>query len=259
MQKYLKIWWIFTLRTTQIAFESRLGVAIFTLGKFMRFALYLLFLFVLLSKTQSLAGYSIWQIFLFFATFNFIDTTAQFLLREVYRFRPHIISGYFDFILLWPISPLFKTLVGGSDVMDIPMIIVSILFIFITGSHTMFTFAGLIFYLLLVLNALLIALAFHICILALGILTTEIDNTLWMYRDLTQMGRIPVDIYREPVRSIITFVVPVGIMMTFPVKALLGILSTPIIILSLVGGILFLTTSFAFWKFALRYYTSASS
>lgn len=259
MKKYIKLWWIYTLRMTQIAFTSRLGVVIFTVGKVLRFILYLFFLYALVSRTNSLAGYSLWQVLLFFATFNFIDTTAQFFLRDVYRFRNHVISGYFDTYLIKPMSPLFKALFGGSDVLDIPMIALSLLFIVITTSHMQITTGGLIVYSLLIVNALIIALSFHVFVVALGILTTEIDNTLWMYRDLTQMARVPVDVYHEPIRSIITFAIPVGIMITFPAKALLGLLSIQNIIIALVVGIGFLIGSVFFWQYALREYSSASS
>ncbi len=259
MYKYFKIWWLLMVRTAQIALESRLGVIIFLLGKLIRFGAYLFFLIVILSKTQTLAGYSVSQVLLFFATFNFIDTSAQFLLREVYRFRRHIISGYFDYTLLWPISPLFKSLFGGSDVLDIPMILISVGLIIYTVFGQDVTVMGIILYLFLILNAFFIALAFHICVLSLGILTTEIDNTLWMYRDLTQMGRIPIDVYKEPIRGIITFAVPVGIMMTFPVKAILGSLSLSVVILSFSIGLVFVFCSLLFWKYALKRYSSASS
>ncbi len=257
--KYIKIWWIFTTRTAQIAFESRLGVIIFTLGKLLRFGLHAFFLVVLVSNTKTLAGYSLWEVLLFFATFNFIDTTTQFALREVYRFRRHIISGYFDYILLWPKSPLFKSLFGGSDVIDMPLMLISVCFIVIAAGHVEFTTMSAILYMLFLINALVIALAFHILVLSLGVVTTEIDNTLWMYRDLTQMGRVPVDIYHQPIKGIITFIIPIGIMMTFPVKGLLGILNIPLVLVSFGIGVLFITVSLYFWKYSLRHYSSASS
>ncbi len=259
MKKYITLWWVYTLRMTQIAFTSRLGVVIFTLGKFIRFGLYMFFIYILVSKTNSLAGYSLWEVLLFFATFNFIDTSAQFFLRDVYRFRQHVISGYFDTYLIKPMSPLFKALFGGSDVLDIPLILVSFFFIVYSAMHIGVTVPGVILYALLVINSLVIALAFHIFVVSLGILTTEIDNMLWMYRDLTQMGRIPVDIYREPIKSIITYVIPIGIMMTFPGKALLGILSVNGVLISFFVSAVILIGSLLFWDYALKSYASASS
>src|SRR5438874_1581239 len=82
----------------------------------------------------------------------------------------------------------------------------------------------------------LIALGFHIFVLATGILSTAVDNTVMLYRDLTQMGRLPIEVYQEPLRGFITFIIPVGIMMTYPGQALLGLLSLQGIIIALVFG-----------------------
>ena len=105
----------------------------------------------------------------------------------------------------------------------------------------------------------MIATGFHILVLALAILTTEIDHTVMIYRDLSSMGRVPVDIYREPLRGILTYVVPVGLMMTFPAKAFLGKLSPLMVFSSLAVGALFIFISLKVWRYSLAGYTSASS
>jgi ABC-2 type transport system permease protein len=121
------------------------------------------------------------------------------------------------------------------------------------------TITGIISYLILIVNAFIIALAFHILTIASGILTTEVDNAIMLYRDTTQMGRIPIDIYKEPVSWIITFVIPVGIMMTFPAKALMGLLSLQALVAAIIISSLFLLGSLKLWKYALKNYTSPSS
>mgnify|MGYP001591402337 FL=1 len=258
--KYLKIWWGMTIIASQIAFASRFGAVIFVLGKVLRFGFFLLFLILLVSKTKAIVGYEIWQIIFFFATFNLVDTVVQLFLREVYRFRSYVVSGDFDYFLVKPISPLFRSLFGGSDVLDILMLVISVGFvimsIFRIGN---ITFSGVMLYILLILNALLIAIAFHIFILVIGILTTEVDNTLWLYRDVTQMGRVPIDIYKEPIRGILTFIIPVGIMMTFPAKSLMGLLSIQAVLISFLVGAVLLYISLKCWKFAISRYASASS
>lgn len=258
--KYLRIWWITTRIASQIAFATRLGAIIFVLGKVLRFSLFLLFILVLISKTQAIAGYELWQIVFFFATFNLIDTVVQFFLREVYRFRSYVVSGDFDYFLIKPISPLFRSLFGGSDVLDISMLLVSVGFVFLSivkiGNVSL---AGVSIYILLILNAFLIATAFHIFVLAIGVLTTEVDNTLWLYRDVTQMGRLPVEIYREPISFVVTFIIPVGIMMTFPPKGLMGLLSIQSVAIALFIGFIALFISYKCWKSAISHYSSASS
>jgi len=258
--KYFKIWWRLTNLTTQIALQSRFGAIIFFIGKFLRFGVFLFFIFLIQSKTQAIAGYDLWQIIFFFATFNIIDVLAQLFLREVYRFRSHVVKGTFDFILTKPISPLFRSLFGGTDVLDLPMLVLSFFLILFSGYQIgNFTLAHTLMYFLLIVNAFFIALAFHIFVLSIGILTTEVDNTIMLYRDITQMGRLPIDIYHQPIQALITFIIPVGIMMTFPAKAFMGLLSLQLLFVALGIGFSLLGVSIMFWRYSLKHYASASS
>lgn len=218
------------------------------------------FLYILLSQTKSLQDYTFWQVIFFYATFSMIDGIPQFLLREVYRFRRHVISGYFDYVLVQPQKTLFKSLFAGSDVLDIPLLLFSFGLLFYAAFQVgPVDFAGVVLYILLFINALIIALAFHIFVLGLGILTTEVDNSIMLFRDITRMGQMPITIYQYPISFLLTFVVPVGIMMTYPVQALLGLLSPFLIILSFVFGLGFLFASYSLWKYALHQYQSVSS
>lgn len=260
MKKYLRIWWLLSTASMQTATGSYATIVFFTFGKLLRFVLFLGFILLLQFQTKSLGGYTTWEVILFFAVFNFIDTAAQLFFREVYRFKPHIAMGTFDFFLLKPFSPLFRSLFGGMDVLDIPLLIISFGFIIFSGFMigTVSVLDSFLF-LLLLLNGLLIAMAFHIFILCIGILSSSVDQLLWIYRDLTIFGRVPITVYQEPVRSIMTFVLPVGIMVTFPAQAMLGLLSPLFMFVAfLIAGML-LFASLLFWRYALKQYTSVSS
>jgi ABC-2 type transport system permease protein len=80
-----------------------------------------------------------------------------------------------------------------------------------------------------------------------------------IYRDIANLVRFPIDIYKEPIRSILTFIIPVGIMIAFPVKALLGLISPMGVVWSFIFGVGIFLFSVRIWKFALTKYTSASS
>lgn len=258
--KYIKLWWFLTLNTAQSTLAWRFGTAIFILGKFMRFGFFFFFLFVLLSHAKTLAGYDANQVFFFYLTFTFIDSVTQLLFREVYRFRQGVLTGLFDYSLVKPFSVLFRSLFGGSDILDVPLaIIIAIALVYIGMKLHGVTVFTTIAYVLLLVNAFLIAAAFHIAVLCLGILTTEVDNAIMLYRDVTQMGRFPIDIYRQPLRGILTFAVPVGLMMTIPAKVLMGIFTWQLILVSFTLGIGIFLLSLFFWSYALRSYASASS
>src|SRR5258708_7069526 len=135
MNRYIKIWWMLAVSAFQDAFSSRLSVVILVVGKLLRFALFFFFLVLIGAKTKLIAGYSLNHIIFFFFTYQLLDTLPQLFLREVYRFRSYVVSGDFDYFLVKPISPLFRALFGGSDVLDIPMTIISVIALIITAMH----------------------------------------------------------------------------------------------------------------------------
>jgi ABC-2 type transport system permease protein len=259
LKYYSKIWWMLTRDSFSVVLGQRAALSFFLLGKIIRFSFFIGFLYFLILGTQNLAGYSSNQAIFFFLVFNVVDVLAQFLYREVYRFRPKIVSGDFDLTLVKPANALFISLMGGADVIDfitIPPLLVGVAYVAALLHPTL---SQVLLFLLLTVNGLIIATAFHIAVLAMGIITLEIDHTIMIYRDLTSFGRFPVDIYKQPLQGVLTYLIPVGIMITFPAKALMGLVSAGGIIISLLIGVLAIVAALVFWKFALTKYTSASS
>lgn len=258
--RYFRLWKKLTISSFLTYLTSRFAAIIFLVGKSLRFIFFGVFLITLFTNTRQLAGYTLTQAIFFYLTFNVLDTATQLFFREVYRFRQLVVSGDFDLVLVKPFNPLFRALVGGADLFDLLMLIPYVgALVYVVGMLGDVSFVNLMLYVLLLINGLLISTGFHIVVLALGIITTEVDHAVMIYRDLTMMGRVPVDIYSQPLRSIITFAVPVGIMMTFPAKGFLGLLSPRMITLSLVLGLLFIVLSLRVWRYALSRYSSASS
>ncbi|HSW88405.1 MAG TPA: ABC-2 family transporter protein [Candidatus Saccharimonadales bacterium] len=260
MKRYYRIWLLLATNAVQTSLSSRFNAFILIFGKLLRFGLFFFFLTIIGSKTKLIAGYSLQQIIFFFLTYQLIDTLPQMFLREVYKFRSYVVKGDFDYFLAKPFSPLFRALFGGPDILDIPIAIISVIAILFVGQQLgTFSLLHITLYALLIINALLIAVAFHILVISMGVITTEVDNAIMLYRDIMQMGRIPVDVYQEPLRGFLTFIIPVGIMMTIPAKAMMGLLSPMIAIIAFVLAILVFYISVQVWQRAIREYSSASS
>ncbi len=259
LKKYFNVWWLMSKNSFMGTVNQRFVALAFLFGKLIRFGFFLVFIIFLMGGVKMLAGYSLNQTIFFFLTFNFIDIVSQFLFREVYRFRPMIVSGSFDLVLVKPVSALFRSLMGGADILDLITIPPLIIAIFAVARSLGPTPLNVLYYILLLANGMLIATAFYITVLALGIVTLEIDHTIMIYRDLSNLGRFPIDIYKEPLRGILTYFVPIGIMISLPAKAMIGLVSFKGFALSLLLGIILLYLAIKFWHFALTKYSSASS
>jgi ABC-2 type transport system permease protein len=259
VKKYILIWYQLAKASFRVFLISRISLVIFLSGKIIRFLFFMGFLYMIFLRTNILVNYQFWHVLLFYLTFNLIDSTTQMLFREVYRFRVKLINGNFDHMLLKPINSLFYVLFAWTDLLDLITLVPLIILIIIVFLHIPhINIIGILLYILLIINALLIAMTFHIFVLSLAILTSNVDNTIMLYRELTGLGKLPIDIYTEPFRSFITFILPIGIMMSFPVKVVLGLLELKFIIYSFIFTALLLFLSIGFWNLSLRKYTSFS-
>jgi ABC-2 type transport system permease protein len=261
-RKYLRLWLAFSHASFQEAILLNFfSSSLFILGKLFRFLSIFAFLFIIVSQTKTFMGYTRDQVILFFLVFNLVDITVQAVFRGVYWFRGLILSGNFDYFLLKPLHPLFNVLTRYTDFMDVFTLVPLIGYIiyFVHTNHLAPSgWSVLLFGLLLVL-AFIIALAFHIISISIGVITTETDNIIWVLRNLSQMARVPIDIYYQAIQIILIFVLPVGIMITFPAKALMGLLEVRWLVVSLVVSLVMLKFSLVFWQWALKRYSSASS
>src|SRR3990167_3572424 len=123
MKKSLKLFFLYSKLSLKTIFQGKLGIVLFTLGKITRFIFLLFMIYLVFSKTKLVKGYTLNQMIIFYLTFNIIDSTAQLLFREVYRFRPQVVSGSFDLILLKPHHPFLRILVGGVDFLGVILLV----------------------------------------------------------------------------------------------------------------------------------------
>ena len=259
INKYIKVYWLISKSAIVSALDSRYGAVLFILGKIVRISTFTYFMYVLVTHSNSLMGYSAKQLIFFLLTFNIGDTGSQFLFRDVYRFRSRVINGEIDGYFIKPINVLARSLLGGLDVMDfivfVPLVITTIMLI----PQVINSGLSLFLYLVLLVNSFVISTAFHIFILGMGIATNEVELAVFIYRDLTSLGKIPLDVYKYPINTIFSYIIPIGIMMTFPAKALFGQVSILFTMLYLAFGIMLYIISLKYWDFAVKKYSSASS
>lgn len=81
----------------------------------------------------------------------------------------------------------------------------------------------------------------------------------WIFDGLFQLARYPLGLYPGWLRLVLTWVVPVGVITTFPAEALLGRLPAAALAASLAFTILLNLGASALFRFGLRRYASASS
>jgi ABC-2 type transport system permease protein len=249
----LTIFWVYSLMAFKESVQDRTGILLFGIGKLIRFAMLFFFIFFIVSKIGNLKGYGVEQVLFFYLTYSLLDALGQFLFREVYRFRWRFTRGEVEGIMTKPYHPFLRILIGGVDFIDlmtlIPYIILTVYFALKLPALSA---ANVFFYFLLLVNSLILITALHIIALSVALYTTSASQAIWIYRDLVSFGRFPISIYNEPVRSLLTFAIPIGIIMSFPAQALLGLLSAQFIVISFFFAATFLLIAFYTWNASLK-------
>ncbi|MDQ3008285.1 MAG: ABC transporter permease [bacterium] len=259
--KHWRVWKMTALNALQETFINRATNVLFFLGKSYRFAMMIVFLLLLRDNINGIGNYTADQMIVFFITYQIVDVVMQVFFRGVYEFGGLVRSGMFDGYLTRPINPLFSVLTGTPDFNDavflVPTTLVSIYLI--AQADLSITLAGVIWYLLLLLNSFVVGTALHIMIISFTLLTTDVDNVVWMYRDLSRIGQFPISIHFEVIKFILFFMVPIGFMFTVPAQVLLGAPLSHSIVLTVTFTVGFFWLSLQFWKWSLKRYSSASS
>ncbi|MEK7858098.1 MAG: ABC-2 family transporter protein [Elusimicrobiota bacterium] len=260
LARYWRLWTRMAAMSLQAQLTYQLGALGFLIGKLIRLLFFFAFVAAVFQHTDSLAGYSLAQTALFFLTFNIVDMTAQIFFRGVYGARRVVAEGDFDFYLIQPCSPLFRMACSTVDFLDILTLL------------PVLVMTGLVFqrlppagweryasYVLLTANGIGIAMAIHVFVAGLAVRTQELENAIWIYRDVMFMGKFPVDIYGTTARWLLTLVVPIAVMCTFPAKAFLGLLSPAWVAYAFGLNALLLAACSWYWLDSVKSYTSSSS
>lgn len=261
MKKYFKIWRQLSLNAINSYLANRLSSVAFLIGKFVRFGFFLLLIISIFKFTNNWAGYSKYEVILFFLTFNLLDVLGQAFLRGIYLFKDDINRGHFDYIISKPVNSLFFSLSRLTDILDIIFLFPIILLIIYTVSKLPFAVmvTNVLAYLFFILISLLIILALHIISACITIFTKEGENFIWLYRESISVGRFPPEIFSPAMQFLFTFIMPVIVIVAFPAKALLGILSWQGAVFALIYALVFFSLSLLLWKISLKHYASASS
>jgi ABC-2 type transport system permease protein len=112
---------------------------------------------------------------------------------------------------------------------------------------------------LALLAAMIIVYSFYLILVTCAFWFIRIENILVIFDSLYQAARWPIGIYPPLLRLILTFLVPIAFAVTVPAEALVGRLTTFVLVEALALAIGIFVIARWFWRFGLRHYSGASA
>ncbi len=170
-------------------------------------------------------------------------------------------DGSFDFVLAKPINPQFVSSLQriviwrfADVVIGLGLIVYALRLMQVSPTAEQIG----VFIVMLAIGT-IITYSMWLVMVSLAFWFVKIDNITGLFSAFYEAGRYPISIYPGLVRALLTFLVPVAFVTTFPVKALVGELELATAIEGAVLAFIFFFVSNRFWNYALRHYASASS
>ncbi|MEB3334095.1 MAG: ABC-2 family transporter protein [Cyanobacteriota bacterium] len=211
---------------------------------------------------QGLGGWTWPEALVVLGTYTMLDGVASTLLRpNLSRIVTHVQEGTLDFVLLKPIDSQFWLSTRTFALGGLPEIGAGLVLMGwaarAAGARPAPAMVAAAILLLLVSLAILYSLWFLLATTSIWFVKTW--NATEVLRATLTAGRYPITAYPQSLRVLFTVVVPVAFLTTVPAEAILGRPSLAWLVAGTGMAAGFLALSRAFWRFALRFHTSASS
>jgi ABC-2 type transport system permease protein len=260
MQRYLKVLGLFWSAAIAAELEYRVNFLIATLSSIGNLVGSLFGLFLFYRTGYTFSGWS-WEAALvvlgiFTLLQGFSDT---FLAPNLNRIVRHVQEGTLDFVLLKPIRSQFWLSTHTLSPWGLPDLVFGSVIIAYAGEGLGIRINDYILSVVPLLCGLVILYSLWFMLGAMSIWFVKIYNVTEVLRGLLEAGRYPIAAYPSTYRFFFTFIVPVAFLTTIPAEAMLGRGQTTWLIGAAGLALVLFLFSTWFWRFALRFYTSASS
>lgn len=256
---YAMLWRNSVMR--EMSFKS--NFILWIVAEMMWFALQLCFMTVLYSHTDSIAGWSRWEVVLLVGTSHLIQQlfTALFL-TNVTELSELIRTGRLDFLLLLPVNARFlisfrKVDLGAfvNAATAVAVIIYALRQLgIVPGALQLIVFVALCLVGTLIHYTLIFLLS------TISFWTVRAQGVVWGYYNLFNIARLPDSAFKGFYKAFFTYGLPILLVSNVPAKWLSEKSSSLTSIGLLVAmGLACFVVSEAAWRYSLRHYTSASA
>lgn len=216
---------------------------------------------VLFTHTQMIGGWNLAQMRVFLGVVFVVDGLYMIILSEnLDQFSEKVRKGDLDLLLAKPVNSQFMiSLQKASTAAVGNLLIATSWFIYSLIQMPDFQWPR-IFWLLILIPCGLVALySMRFVMAATAVIFARSENLQFIWYQVYRLGMRPDSIYVPWLKWTLLTAIPVGVIASVPARALLeppqyGLIAWVIV---LAGILLYLTNRF--WKFALKFYSSASS
>lgn len=262
MGRYVRLLRLFVSTELQYALEYRVNLALEVLQMVVVIGTSVAAVLVLFAYTDVMNGWTLAQMVVLLGVYYIVQGSEELVLQPSFtRFMEHVREGTLDFVLLKPVSSQFMVSFRHFQTVQVLQVVLglAVTAVGVARLSSSVTLASATSFAVTLACGIVLVYALLLVLSTLAFWFVRVDNLLAIFWAFLDAGRFPVDIYPGWLRLTLSTVVPIGIAVTVPARAIAGTLD-PLTY----GGIVAATIaawflSRAFWRIGLRSYTGASA
>lgn len=260
LKRYFRVLKLFLATAIAAELEYRVNFIIAALTSFGSLSGSLFALFLFYQGDYTFQGWSWEEALVVLGVFTLLQGfSATFLAPNLNQIVRQVQLGTLDFVLLKPISSQFWLSTRTVSPWGVPDILFGLATIGYAGHQLGITSSAYFRAIPPLLFGVLSLYSLWFMLGATSIWFVKIYNVTEVLRGLLEAGRFPMAAYPVAYRFFFTFIVPVAFLTTIPAETILNRSELSWIVGAGLLAAILLLVSRAFWRFALRFYTSASS
>lgn len=262
MSRYLRLIRLFLGVSLQNETAYRFDFLTKVIGSLLNVCGELFTLWAIFANAKSLAGWGPYEVVVLLGVFRvMVGLVGMVIAPNMRAVMEDVRSGGLDHVLVKPLSAQFyaslRTWVvfrGLDGFMGAIMIVVGC-----TLLSAQVSIATLGLFVITLAAGAVIIYSFWLILATTTFWFTRIANIEMVFWNVFHAGRYPLEVYQPWVRWLLTFILPLAFLTTFPAQALVGRAGLTTLLTSLtVAPAMFLIAT-AFWRFGLRRYSGASA
>lgn len=216
---------------------------------------------VLYQHTNKIGDWDVHQMRVFLGLLFIIDAFYMIIIHEnLEKLSEKVSKGELDLLLAKPVNSQFMiTLQKANTALFGNLIIALSWLIYALNGLPDFNYLRLLWLFILIPCSLVVIYSMRFMFSATAVIFTRSENLQFLWWQVYRLGMRPDSMYSPMIKWILLTVVPVGVVISLPARALLNppelfYLAWPVIIVPVL-----LYGTHRFWNFALKFYSSASS
>jgi len=262
IKKYLKVYTLFNYTSLSIELEYQVNIFIDILTAILGLTGSIFLLSIFFNNAKDIGGWSFEQALIIQGIYTILNgITNTWFSPNLTEIVKYIREGTLDFVLIKPIDSQFWVSckrISPTGFIEILLGIIVLIYCFYINDISL-TVNSLFLLFLTIGCSISILYSLWFLISTTTIWFVKTWNATEVLRSFLYVGRFPLNSFSFPLRVFFSTVIPITFITAIPSEVILGLSTFWKIILEVLVSLIFLTSSRRFWKYALRFYSSASS